>query len=391
MTAENDKLKSEALAKAAKTLAAVTNAPDVHRKRPRARGTTGDPPPRPPPSVHDDAGVHVAIHCEISEPLVGGNLYSISLTVKNVSPNPLVGVQARAQARGRPVGSVKHRDDTLLFEKTDALQATSANLSRLVVQRATDIEGAKRYGRWWKIFKLSRRLARRVQWLSVAPATSMLDALDPEAEIMSSDIERAFHITEPADLERLKRYVEVPQDGDLRDAAIRAEADRFHQLHHELADAAKRGEYPGAILLPGTTFSSIFSFRAPLYTRTTATSGDYRVTYRSPEGLRHSEAPLPMRFAANRTAMLICGGMGASAGACLRAVFLGGHGTTGISWPIVAIASLIGVVATGLAFRRSADQRGLVVEDTVGAFIAGCAAGVFSEELLRGMRAGQVG
>lgn len=323
---------------------------------------------------------HIAINLVSQEHTSGSQEYSVSLSVTNISGQPISDLQVfNTLSAGRELSVADDLEASNLTDLEDKKR-------RLIKELEKGVESA-----------YARKRKKNIT-TTEAIALAFVEMIDAYASLFSKRkvqsttpywAEEALKIDEWEDVERLeKEVICFAADDSFLHNAYSINKDKLQRVMSKL-EKVQTQEFSKGISLPvGSTVTFPFSFRAPHLLKQKKMDVSFKASYKLNDTVIHTRSTtsrilfLPSAFAVPTGGMI-----GAAVGYIIKNTLI----TTSTS-PLINFGALGGSVALGLVIslfvsRKPETTKAITVEDFIGGLIIGVLAGLYSEALLSKLQA----
>ena len=326
-----------------------------------------------------------------STPLVGGQAFQVTATIRNQSAHPICGIIASLEVRGQSLIPENSIDDTAVTQLQDQRNQLETRLTSIVIPILEDNEAQARYGRLWHLTRWLHHATSRIRRYFIfetlgATLLTRVSGLDDSN--LASNVRAALSILDLDDLSRYQPMVDALDERSPVRLAFAADSARYLSVVTKLREAEQHGQYPGALLQPQGSMTVGFSCKARFYRNPQTESVRLAVTYR--DGVarepRRFAQTCQLSFRANTALLLGGAAIAGAAGLVIRAFLFSGTVRPSELWQRLLAVPLFSILVCLLCLRQNATQRnvlGVVVEDLWGAIVVGFLTGLFVDEILK--------
>ncbi|HEV2806568.1 MAG TPA: hypothetical protein VGW57_16705 [Chthoniobacterales bacterium] len=333
------------------------------------------------------------IQIEILSPeqVFGTAAFSLTVRITNLTSEELAGVSVEpVTLPGKLVQIGADDEDTEVSE----LQLTKR---RLVQELEKQVRRAYERDRFNRMSFTEKILFGFVELMDAYTSFFTLGR-SQGTKLVPSWATEALRIQDWEDVERLEREViSAEKDGSFLKKMFLINKDKLERCFSQLHEADKSGRSNeslilGDSLLPASSCSYPFTIKAPHALRSKQGDAQFRVTFRKGGEQRVFQRSVGKNITLLASAFAVPTGsmLGAACGYAIRSTVKmtavaasQTASTTGFSWQHLAGSMLLGLILALLTSRKPETKKPITVEDFVGGFLIGAAAGLFSEEALK--------
>jgi HAMP domain-containing protein len=329
------------------------------------------------------------IQIEIASPdhVFGSAVFPLTVRITNLTSEEVSGVSVEAiTLPGRLLSIGKDDEETEVSE----LQMTKRRLVEEMerqVQRAYELDRFSNMPAVDRIaFIFIRVLEGYVSLFTKSPSTGVIPVWATEA----------LRIQEWEDVERLERdVISLRPEGTFLKKAFLINKDKLKRCFAQMSAAESEGPTEnslrvGDLLMPAASSSYPFWIRAPHSLRSKRRDALFRVTFCKGGEQKVFQRSVSKDVTVLSSAFAVPTGsmIGAACGYAIRSTIkisasAAATNPATFSWPNLGGSMLLGLVLALLTSRKPDTKKPITVEDFVGGFLIGAAAGLFSEEALK--------
>jgi hypothetical protein len=321
------------------------------------------------------------------EQAVGSTAFSLTVRITNLASEELSGVAVEPiTLPGRLLRIGRDEEETPMSE----LQMTKR---RLIQEMERQVQRAYERNRVRNMSTSDKIMWAFVRTVDVYASIFTLGRSQISGLVPNWATE-ALRIQEWEDVDRLERdVIATEKDESFLKTAFLINKDKLNRCLSQISDADKKGETTellnlGDSLLPDASCSYPFTLKAPHALRSKQCDAQFRVTFRKGSQQKVFQRSVGKNITLLSSAFAVpTGGMiGAACGYAIRSTIkmtATGPAATAFSWPQLGGSILLGLLLSLLTSRKPGTKKPITVEDFVGGFLIGAAAGLFSEEAIK--------
>lgn len=324
----------------------------------------------------------VRVDITASDEITGSGEYTVAITLTNVGPGEVTGVQVQPQVLP---GKLVTRQIELRESEEPELQSRRRALIEEMQMQVTRAYEREVYRKMNPVDRFMFSLIRAVDVYAAVFSGRRGGRLVP------SWTNEAFTIDDWHDVEILESEIIAlePEGSKLRRAFVIDKG----KLERCLAGIAAQSETPvkldsTATLSPGSSITFPFVARAPHQLRRRVVDLQFKIMFREQQAGRHTSQSITKRITIFPSAFAVPTGgvVGALCGQAIRAALGKANLSVSFDFPTFIGTALLGLVVTLLTSRKPETYKIITVEDFFGGFLLGALTGLFNEAAMEKLR-----